>query len=529
VRKIIRQVYVITMVFIGISVYSVNVQALDEPPQLHFVVEKYEIEGDNPLSASKTQAVLNDFLGDHYGLQGLQAASLALEAELREQGFAFYRVSLIPQTLDGGVIKLQITEFTIDKITITGNEHYDEENIMNNLPGLETGKVPNTDVLSRAMTLSNTSPSKSVNLSFSESELGNAIDATVKVNDLDPDFWFTSLNNTGNDETGQWRLTGGYQFTNLFNKDYNLSLSYTLSPSDVQAVKQVGVFFKMPFYESGSEFSVLVARSDVDSGVVAQTFDVSGAGTLVLLRYQKTLLQWGAYEQKFELGFDHKLFENDVTSAGVVVPGDGEVLTRPASVGYIGAWSSVRSSINFSVNYAVNVDGGYKNTDFEYNNLRAGATSDWSSYKYTAAFNYIFNSDWFFRIRGSGQESSDLLISGEQFGIGGIYSVRGFDERYLQGDKGYQGNVELWGPSFTTYAIRPIVFTDFGHTSVNNQQPGLPSSQDISSVGAGLRWSIQNKLNMVLDLGVVTKGDRFQPQISEPGDVKGHFDVFYRF
>ncbi len=520
-------VYLLLLISFGF--YSNTVSAMEDPPQLHFVVKQFEVIGENPLPDSTTQSVLSNFLGDHYGLEGLQAASDALEYELRESGFAFYRVSLIPQKLKDGLIKLQITEFNIDKITITGNEHFDDENIMRNLPGLKTGTVPNTDVLSRAMTIANAQPSKTVKLSFAESELGNAIDATVTVDDLDPDFWFTSLNNTGNDETGNWRLTGGYQFTNLFNRDYSLSLSYTLSPSDVNAVKQVGIFYKMPFYESGSEFNVLLARSDVDSGVVAQNFEVSGAGTLLLMRYLKSFLQVGAYQQKLELGLDHKLFENDVTSAGTPLAGDGEVLTRPASIGYLGDWSSARSSINFSVNYATNISGGSKNEDVDYNRLRAGATSDWSAFKYSAAFNYIYSADWFFRVRGSGQESSDLLVSGEQFGIGGIYSVRGFDERYLFGDKGYQANIEIWGPDFSRFQIRPIIFYDLGHVTTNNQQAGLPARQNIASAGAGLRWSIRDRMNMVLDVGYVTKGDNFTPQVIERSDVKAHFDVYYRF
>ena len=506
-----------------------RVYALDDPAPLHFTVNKFEVTGENPLSEAKTQSILEKFVGAHFGLEGLQEAVDALEKELRDQGFAFYRVTLVPQKLEKGVVRLQVTEFKIDNITIKGNEHYSTANIMRNLPTLEKGKAPNTAVLSRSMNMANTLPSKSLKLQFAESETGGGIEARATVRDEDPDFWFTSLNNTGTDETGKWRLTGGYQFTNLFDRDQSMSLSYTMSPSDVSAVKQYGFFYKVPFYESGSQFSVLLARSDVDSGVVAQNFEVSGAGTILLLRYAKTLLQNGAYKQEFEFGLDHKLFDNNVLYYGSPQTGTGQVVSQPASVGYSGSLATAGSSLNFNLGAFVNIPGGSTYIDNDYANLRPGATADWSSLRYGFNYNKVLGTSWFFRFKTSGQQSSDLLISGEQFGIGGIYSVRGFEERYLLGDSGVQANFELWAPDFSRWHIRPLVFIDMGHVETNQQTPGLPSSQDISSTGAGLRLSIDNRLNLVLDVGYVLNGDEYLPTVTERGDIRGHFDMFYRF
>jgi hemolysin activation/secretion protein len=503
--------------------------ALDEPAPLHFTVSKFEVTGENPLTEAETQSILAKFLGDHYGLEGLQEAADALEREFRAQGFAFYRVTLVPQKLEKGTIKLLVTEFKIESISIKGNQHYSNENIMRNLPTLQKGRAPNTAVLSRAMGMANEQPSKSLKLQFAESETGDGIEARATVKDEAPNFWFASLNNTGTSETGKWRLTGGYQFTNLFDRDQSMSLSYTLSPSDTSAVKQYGIFYKVPFYESGSQFSALIARSDVDSGVVSQNFEVSGAGTIVLLRYVKKLLQNGAYKQEFEFGLDNKLFNNDVLFFGSPQTGTGKVVSRPASVSYNGSWVSAGSSLDFNLGAFMNIAGGSKNEDADYNTLRAGATADWSSLHYGFGYNRVLGTSWFFRFKTSGQQSSDRLISGEQFGIGGIYSVRGFEERTLLGDSGVQANLELWAPGFTGWNIRPLVFIDMGHVETNQQTPGLPDSHDIASTGAGLRWSMDNRLNMVLDVGYVLNGDEYVPAVIEKGDVRGHFDVFYRF
>ena len=46
-----------------------------EPKQLHFVITKFEILGENPLTESETQNVFECYLGDHYGLEGIQEAA----------------------------------------------------------------------------------------------------------------------------------------------------------------------------------------------------------------------------------------------------------------------------------------------------------------------------------------------------------------------------------------------------------------------------------------------------------------------
>ena len=42
----------------------------------------------------------------------------------------------------------------------------------------------------------------------------------------------------------------------------------------------------------------------------------------------------------------------------------------------------------------------------------------------------------------------------EQFGIGGMESVRGFLERQFAGDRGYSGSLELYSPDFGADAIK---------------------------------------------------------------------------
>ncbi len=518
-----------------------GIKAAKEPPQVHFVVKSFVVSGDNPLSESKTQSVLSKFTGDHYGLEGLQTAVEKFEAALRDAGYAFFRVNLIPQELKDGVIEFKVTEFKVDNIVIEGNDYFSTDNILNSAPTLEKGQTPNTSILSRAINMANSQPSKSIKLQFSESETGGAIDAKLIVEDNDPDFFFVGLNNTGTDETGNFRLTGGYLFTNLFDTDQNLSLSYTMSPDDTDAVNQYGFVYSVPFYESGSKLSLVVSHSDVDSGVVEQQFDVSGIGTVVSLRYNKLFLQQGAYKQELEFGLDRKRFEDSVVNlAGAQVNTGADVVSRPISITYRGSRLSTTSNLDFSIGFYSNISGGSGNEDVDYGNSRGGynpdnilnpipASADWSLFKYSVGYLHFLTQDWLFRFALQGQGTKDLLISGEQFGIGGMNSIRGYDERDVLGDTGYQVNLELWLPNFSSYKIRPLVFYDFGRTETLDPFPAffgaLEAKQNPASYGAGLRYSWKESLNATLDVGYVTK----DAGTAVKGDTRAHLNVFYRF
>lgn len=527
-----RTIWLLTIVLL---LANSPVRAVNEPQQLHFVVKKFEILGDNPLSPSETNDVLNGYLGDHYGLEGIQQAIDAFRQKLRDEGFAFYQVILAPQKLEGGVIKLQLVQLKINKLEIQGNRFFSRENLQRNIPTLKPGELPNTRVLSRALAMANAQPSKVLKLQFTESKTTEGIDARLKVDELKPDFAYVAFNNTGNDETGNFRLTAGYQFTNLFDRDHNLSLNYTTSPDNFSAVQQYSGSYTIPFYTTGGEMNFFLMRSDVDSGVVSQNFTVSGAGTIALLHYKQTFLRSGAYKQQLDFGIDHKLFENKVDFLGQPVSGTGDVLSRPVTLAYIGFWQGVAKSFSFSLAPYMNISGGSNNTDSDYNKLRENATADWSLLRYSLGYDQLVRANWLVRMKVLGQQSGDRLISGEQFGIGGIYSVRGFNERALQGDSGLQVNFELWMPSFGSTAIRPLVFFDYGHVEINETINNETPSIDISSSGFGLRWSIVNKLNFVLDVAYVTGGAEeitlpgLPSEATRKGDVKGHIDVFYRF
>jgi hemolysin activation/secretion protein len=122
------------------------------------------------------------------------------------------------------------------------------------------------------------------------------VDAVVRVADQPPQRFSVTLDNTGNQQTGNYRLGLGYQHANLWDRDQVLTLQYVGAPNDNQHPSQlamkpsenvliVGAGYRIPLYALGDSLDFSAGYSNVDSGTVQNVFNVSGAGTIAGARY----------------------------------------------------------------------------------------------------------------------------------------------------------------------------------------------------------------------------------------------------
>jgi hemolysin activation/secretion protein len=107
-----------------------------------------------------------------------------------------------------------------------------------------------------------------------------------------------------------------------------------------------------------------------------------------------------------------------------------------------------------------------------------------------------------------GQVADGPLVSGEQFGGGGLGTARGYLEGEVFGDDAMFGAVEFRSPSISTALgykdseWRVYVFAEAGRLTVINALPDQASQFDLADFGVGTRMRLGDHLNGSLDLGV---------------------------
>jgi len=89
-------------------------------------------------------------------------------------------------------------------------------------------------------------------------------------------------------------------------------------------------------------------------------------------------------------------------------------------------------------------------------------------------------------VRGAGQTAFSPLPYAEQFGLGGISTVRGYDQSAYLGDTGYNVSAEIrFAPIESNRQIFEVgAFIDHGAAALKNPVPGEIS--DASLTGAGV-------------------------------------------
>ena len=517
----------------GVLATSVAQAATEGPGAPLLEVQRFIVEGENPLSEAETEALLRPHLGRHESLATLEAAADKLQQAIRDRGYSFHRVIVPAQQPTGGELRLRVLPFTLGQATVTGNQHFSIGNILRSVPGLKIGQAPNIGLLAQQLSLANEHPSKRVTLQIRESEKPDSVDAELRVADVAPSQFFVSVtggsrdfDNTLNKNTGYTRVTLGYQHSNLFDRDHTVTLAYTTSPEHPDRVTQLGAFYTVPFYGLNTQLTGYYTYSDVNSGTVGlggQSFDVNGSGEFYGAKLTYLLPRFLDVVHNVSVAWDEKYFKSNVAFLGAPLPST-TVGSRPITFRYAARLEKDPAVFAGYAEYAFNLGGGRANTDQTYAASRAGAMRDWEVYRYGLDAAYSIGGRWSLSGKFRGQHTDDALIQGEQLGIAGANAVRGFREREVTGDRGYYANLELIGPP-VVLDIAPLAFYDFGMRSFVTPVIGQATKDHISSAGAGVRWRWQQ-----LDVSVTWAHVLNGVAGGTPRDFdKFHFSAFYRF
>jgi hemolysin activation/secretion protein len=495
-----------------------------------FPIRGFQLEGENPIGEAAAQRVLAPFVRPDATLQSLQQATAALEAAFRAAGYGLHRVSLPPQEV-GQTVKLAIVKFAVGKVEIEGRQIYDEQNIRRTLPELREGESPNFKRLAVQTAIANENPNKQVQVGLREADEPDKIDATITVREQRPWTLGLSASNAGSSSTGRDRVTLTAGHTNLFNRDHQFIGAYTTSLQRTSDVKQLGLAYKVPLYAAGSVIGASYTRSDVVGNFGA--FTSTGAGHTLGLSYTLYLPPQGGRRSYVSLGLDDKVFDaakiNDI-----IAPGALDRRSRPVSLGYTARTETDRAIWGYNAEIAANTGAGANNDlpSYQSEDPRID-TVHWKALRGGASYTAPFAQTWLWSVRSLFQYSPDVLISGEQFGLGGFGSVRGTAvERPISGDKGVSTTVEVTTPELLS-GLRLLGFVDAGYLW-NNKPDGLtkPASDRLASVGVGLRYAI-GSFGASLDYGRIVQGSRVPLALNtnspQRGDDRFYVNVSYRF
>jgi hemolysin activation/secretion protein len=512
---------------LAIAAAPVLAQVKEAPPAPRFEIQRFIVEGNTLIPESEVERLVAPFTGANRDFGDVQKALEALQDAYLERGYNAARVLIPEQDLRAGQVRLQVIEAKVRNVRVEENKFFDEANVRASVTSVRVGESPNTREISRNVQLVNENPVKNVGVRLEAADEPGKVDVALRVADDKPVKWTVSADDTGNIQTGRYRVGLGYLNANVANRDHVLNAQVITSPDHLNDVLIIGVGYRIPLYRWNSALDFVAGYSDVNSGTVGDLFTISGKGTILSARYSYILPRAGAYEQKLVASWDYRDFHQNV---GFVGGGPGlvpDITIKPLGLSYLGRYSRVGYESSLYATYVQNIPGGADGNQDAFTAQRAGARASYRIVRMGAQATGA-KGEFLLRAAFSLQHTNDALVPGEQFGMGGASSVRGYFEREVANDIGQRASFELYFPDMGKHMsgdwrARALVFVDAARGRDND--PVRAGKNGLASYGLGLRLGHAKNLSAGIDWAHVAN----DAGSKRSGDDRLHFSVAYTF
>lgn len=346
------------------------------------------------------------------------------------------------------------------------------------------------------------------------------------------------------------------------------AVANTISSSTQFGYDEATRRFNLPPPSGQPEFNIFASRSTIDTGLEKSAeeliFDVPGVrqvsrqdvqqdltvNNAVGFQFSAPLPEKEGLRSTWSAGVNYKSYEltsaktnnfrfseftvdpsgrpNDpiISEVSSPVPLTHHLLDYvPVNARYDGSKQDAHGVTAFGVGASVNAwyNGSREQLDEITGSKRS--TGHWVTINPTITRDFYFPKNWTLSLHGEAQWASEPLISNEQFGAGGVNSVRGYHEGEVFGDKGWRVNTELKTPPHvvgiaygkTPLTLRGSIYMDYSEVSLIDPQ-GRENTIPLWSAGAGwvmslgTHWETHLLFSVPLNQGPSTEA--MQPQFS---------------
>jgi hemolysin activation/secretion protein len=432
-------------------------------------------------------------------------------------------VNIPEQTLQDGIVKLQVIESRIGRVKVTGNRYFTMEKVMKDLPSFTPGGILYLPDVQKEIGRLNRSQDIKVEPVMSPGKEVGTIDVELKVEDRLPLHGSLELNNRASSDTTDLRLNAVLHYDNLWQSEHSLSLQYQVSPQEPKEVEALGASYVLPApWEKDDQFAFYGIWSDSKTAF-GEGFKVTGRGKIYGMREVTALPPYKLYYHTLTVGVDYKDFKQAV---GYTTPGgettETPITYLPFSVAYSSSLPDEGGVTKFNVVLNLSFRGLVsKESEFELKRYKASA-----NYYYLVASiqrNQKLPFGMGLMVKVDGQITDQPLIDNEQYIAGGMESVRGYKESEAAGDEAIHSMIELSfrdlfeksgsGKTVTNWLqMTPYLFYDVASLTIHEPLPGQESSIRLEGAGIGVRGSMGKSLEYEMDWAdALDRTDRTKP------------------
>ncbi|AUB35198.1 Hemolysin activation/secretion protein [Nostoc flagelliforme CCNUN1] len=481
-------------------------EGLDLPESI--IVRKFEFDGNTAFSDEKLTKITAQFTKRSLTFVELLEVEATITKLYTDAGYINCG-AVIPagQTLSqqGSVVKIQIIEGGLEEIAVTGTRRLNSNYIRSRL-AIATARPLNQKRLLSALQLLQLDPLiQNISAELSAGSRPELSLLTVKVVEADSFNTEFFIDNGRAPSVGSLRRGVRINEGNLFGFGDGLNLEYI----NTDGSNAFDLRYNIPVNPRNGTITLRGGLTSTE--IVEPPFDrldIIGNSNYFELGFRQPLIL--SPNREFAVGLSVLRQESKSELKGfpgvLVSPGANEQgETRISALQFFQEYQQRNSQQALAVRSQFNL--GLDIFNATVNN--EPPDSRFFSWRGQGQYVRLLAPQTLLVIRSDLQFSTRALVPLEQFGLGGLRSVRGYRQDILLTDNGFLASAEVQLPVLRVKnvggVLQVVPFIDFGvgwNSSGNPDQNINSLTNTLLGLGLGLQWQMGDRLNARLDYGI---------------------------
>ena len=440
----------------------------DNGTDISFELKKVKWSPSEILTSEEIQAVVDAYIGRQITVKDLWAMAEQITGLYKDKGYMTCGAVLPPQRIHEGVVEIRLIEGKTGEVKITGNRHTKTGYITDRL-GLKAGEIANVDKLNRDLRWFHGTNDMQLRVVLKPGNKENTTDYEIIAFEPQNQNVTLYVDNDGYESSGRWREGLFYNMKSLTGQRDALWTSFIRS----QGTKAWSLGYSFPISKKGMRLELNYSgnTTKVTNGEL-KPLGVQGKSSSLSLTWRMPFHI--TEHSRHEAGLQY------VRQTAKTELGHGTALVVP--------W--VDDTIQRLIPYVSFTHYGDSSVFYHKHSFVLARRSDIDGISETAKI-YRLNSFWqkrykngqFWQGRIDGQwAADDYLAASDRFFIGGVNSVRGYEEGFIGGDRGLTASIEYHIPLDKVKRFTVFPFFDWGTVAGDT----APEHRTLMSTGVGV-------------------------------------------
>jgi hemolysin activation/secretion protein len=392
-----------------------------------FVVKQFEITGNTAFSVEKLTELLEEFTNKPINFEKLLEARSKITQFYIDEGYVTSGAYIPEQTLTDGIVQIEIIEGELEDIRITGLGKLKPNYIRSRIK-VGTSTPLNQDDLLEALQLLQINPLiQNLEAKLTPGSRPGLSILAIEFTETDSFNTQIVLDNARSPSVGSFRRQIQVNEANLLGIGDGISAAY----SNTDGSNTIDASYSLPLNPRNGTLTFNYGNTSAD--IIERPFntlDIESASQSYELTFRQPLVQ--TPNQEFVLGITASRRDSDISSSVLeqedipiseISPGvDEEGRTKVSALRFFQEWIERDRQQVIAARSQFSLGTGAFNATVN----STAPDSRFFAWRGQAQWVRLLAPDSLLLVRGDVQLASTTLLASEQFGLGGINSVRGY-------------------------------------------------------------------------------------------------------